>query len=518
MGKKFYITTPLYYVNASPHIGHSYTNIAADCLARYMRRALGAENVWFLTGTDEHGQKIQRAASGLGMSPQEFADKMVFQFLKLWQALNISHDDFIRTTEGRHIKVVQRALEILYKKGDIYEAKYEGWYCTPCETFWTESQLHPVSEAGNGADAEICLDCKRPLEKISETNFFFKLSVYQSWLIDYIKSHPDFIRPKTRYQEVLSFLELNKLIDLCVSRPIERLEWGIPLPFSKKHITYVWFDALINYISAVGDFDDKGVYRSRWWPADLHLIGKDILRQHAVYWPIMLKALGIEPPKTIFAHGWWLVAQDKMSKSRGNVVSPHEMADKYGIDVYRYFMLRDVPFGLDGNFSEEAIIKRLNSDLANDLGNLVYRTLTMIEKYYQGSIPEAKDIIYDIKAIEIKNKINSLRDDISLFLKPQADFNFSSALEKIWESINIANKYIEDTKPWNLAKENKQQELKAFIILLVEVLRNTADCISCFIPLTAKSILEQLGEGAIKKGNPLFPRLDTSKPSPPING
>ena len=503
MSNKFYITTPLYYVNASPHIGHSYTNIAADCLARYMRRLLGKENVWFLTGTDEHGQKVQRAAEAEGLAPQKFVDKMVLTFKNLWKELNISYNDFIRTTEERHISVVRRVLEILYQRGDVYEAKYEGWYCTPCETFWTETQTQD----------QACPDCKRPLEKIAETNYFFKLSHYQGWLIDYIKNNPDFIRPQIRQREVLSFLELNKLTDLCISRPKERLSWGIPLPFSKEHVTYVWFDALINYISAVGEFDSKGEYKSKWWPADLHLIGKDILRQHAIYWPIILKALNIDPPKTIFAHGWWLIGESKMSKSRGNVVSPSDMVDNFGVDTYRYFLLRDVPFGLDGNFSEDAIIKRFNSDLANDLGNLVYRTLTMIEKYFQGGIPQLdiRSIKYNTQGENIKEKITFLlSNEVSIRL--QVGFDFSSALEKIWELINMANKYIEDTKPWNLDKENKTEELKSFIRLLVDVIRGVAEQIYPFMPQTAESIKDQIGQDKIKKGKPLFPRIDNLTP------
>lgn len=496
MPQKFYITTPLYYVNASPHIGHSYTNIAADCLARYMRQVLGEENVWFLTGTDEHGQKIQKAAVELKLSPQEFADKMVGQFKNLWEKLDISYNDFIRTTQERHIKTVQRSLEILNDKDQIYSAEYEGWYCTPCETFWTKLQLKENK----------CPDCARPVEKISETNYFFKLSRYQKWLIEYIDSHPDFIRPASRAEEVSRFLELNILDDLCISRPKERLSWGIPLPFSSDHVTYVWFDALINYISAVGEFDKEGKYQSKWWPADMHLIGKDILRQHAIYWPIILHALGIELPKTVFAHGWWLIDETKMSKSRGNIISPIEMADKFGVDAYRYFLLRDVPFGLDGNFSEQAIIKRLNSDLANDLGNLVYRTLTMIEKYFNATIP--KEIIKYSQLDNIRtDKINLSVLIINRF----NNLDFGGALDKIWELINWANKLVEEKKPWILFKENKTSELEEFILVLIEIIKFAAHNLEPFMPQMAKAIKEQLGQDKIKKGNPLFPRIDVKK-------
>lgn len=510
MKNKFYITTPIYYVNASPHIGHSYTCIAADVLARYYRKELGDKNVWFLTGTDEHGQKIEKAANEAQLTPQQFVDKVVVQFKGLWDKLDIKYDDFIRTTEDRHIKTVQTALEILYKKGDIYEGEYEGWYCTPCENFWTDKQV---------IDG-FCPDCKRPVERIKETNYFFKLSKYQKWLIDYINDldkHPErinFIKPSTRRNEVLGFLENNKLEDLCISRPKERLSWGIPLPFSPKHVTYVWFDALINYISAVGEFDNQGVYKSAWWGEDstvVHLVGKDILRHHAVYWPIMLEALGIRQPTTIFAHGWWMLADTKMSKSRGNVVSPIDMVDKFGIDTYRYFLLRDVPFGLDGNFSEESIIKRFNSDLANDLGNLVFRTLTMIEKYYGGDVPLV-DIWkrdFNEQGEKIKHAISTL--DQAVYAPLALGFDFSLALEKIWGLISMVNKYIEDTKPWNLAKENKTEELQSFIRLLVEAIRKISDKICPFIPNTASLIKEQIGQDKIKKTNPLFPRIDTKK-------
>jgi len=500
MAGKFYITTPLYYVNASPHIGHSYTTIAADTLSRYMRKTLGEENVWFLTGTDEHGQKIEKAAEAAKLAAQDFADQVVLKFKGLWKELNISYNDFIRTTDERHITVVNQALSILHKKGDIYEDKYTGWYCTPCETFWIDAQVID----------EVCPDCKRKVERISETNYFFKLTKYQDWLLSYIKTHTDFIRPQSRREEVLRFLELNKLNDLCISRPKERLSWGIPLPFAPEHVTYVWFDALINYISAVGSFDASGRYQSKWWPAELHLMAKDILRQHAVYWPIILYALGLKLPERIFAHGWWMLKEEKISKSRGNVVNPVDMVKKYGLDAYRYFLLRDVPFGLDGNFSEEAIIKRYNSDLANDLGNLVYRTLTMIEKYFDGIVPDIKNnkIKYDRRGQEI---ISRIEGDNPVFQaevrKGLEDYNFGQSLEEIWSLISMANKYVEESKPWNLAKEKKEGELKGFIIVLVKVIRKAGEELMPFMPDTSSAIAQQLGQDKIKKGDPLFPRL-----------
>ena len=496
MKNKFYITTPLYYVNASPHIGHSYTNIASDVLARFYRNR-GYE-VCFLTGTDEHGQKIAKAAQGEGLDALDFADKMVGRFRGLWESLNISYDDFIRTTEERHKKTVKWILDFLYKKGDIYQDEYSGWYCVPCESFWAEDQLVESK----------CPDCKRSVEHISEFNYFFRLSKYQDWLIEYIKTHKDFIKPNSRYNEVLSFLETNKLCDLCISRPKERLSWGIPTPFSKDHVTYVWFDALINYISAVGFSYDEDKFK-KFWPADIHLIGKDILRQHAIYWPIMLHSLEIELPKMVFAHGWWLAPlrgkSQKMSKSKGNIVNPLEVIKEYSVDTYRYFLLREVPFGLDGTFSDEALKKRFNSDLANDLGNLVYRTMTMIEKYFKGVIPHdvEKDSIASNPIIKAIESLSS-RVDKSMF-----SVDFSSALIEIWSLINAANKYVEETKPWNLSKEKKNKELKEFCFVLIEALKKVASELAPFMPETASKIKEQIKQDKIKKAPPIFPRIKT---------
>jgi methionyl-tRNA synthetase len=500
MTKKFYITTPLYYVNAHPHIGHAYTTICADTLARFFRERTGKDNVWLLTGTDEHGQKIQKAAQEQGMTPLVFADTISAEFRSLWKDLGIEYNDFIRTTEERHKKVVQQVLEILFRRGDIYESTYEGCYCQPCESFWVESQL----------TGDACPDCQRPLERISEKNYFFRISKYQEWLVSHIEQHPEFIRPLIRRNEVLSFLKLNTLTDLCISRPKERLSWGIPVPFSPAHVTYVWFDALINYISAVGEFDKDGVYKSDMWPADIQLIGKDILRQHAIYWPIMLKALGLKPPVTVFAHGWWLMGDTKMSKSRGNVVAPLDMAKKYGADVFRYFLLRDVPFGMDGNFSEDSIVKRFNDDLANDLGNLVYRTLTMDEKYFGGNVPDIRwQNNTDTSVAAIRAYAENLRDSLAHMFTPENDFNFSQGLEQIWVLINMANKYVEDVKPWNLAKEGKTEELSKFIRLLVDTIREVAAECAPFLPNTTQSIEQQIGAATVNKGAPLFPRIDT---------
>ena len=508
MKNKFYITTPLYYVNAQPHIGHSYTNIACDCIARYKR--LQGYEVFFLTGTDEHGQKVAQAAGAANLEPGDFTNKIVPRFVSLWEKLSISYDDFIRTTEKRHCQAVSEVLKELLKKGDLYLGKYEGWYCTPCETFFSSAQVKDG----------LCPDCQRPVEKILEENYFFKMSKYQSWLIGHIQNNPDFILPSSRRKEILSFLE-NPLSDLCVSRPRQRLSWGIPIPFSQEHVTYVWFDALLNYISAPGFSSDRNRFK-RLWPAELHVIGKDILRHHAVYWPIMLHALNLEPPQTIFAHGWWMIKDVKMSKSRGNIVDPEVVTANFGTDVFRYFLLREVPFGLDGTYSEGALVGRLNSDLANDLGNLLHRSLTMIEKYFKGVVPGPKEKIACDESL-----ISQGRDLPKKYFSAMDRLEFGQALDPIWALINAANKYIEDVKPWDLAKQ-KSLRLATVVYNLAEVLRIVAILIYPFIPTTSLKILKQLGlridldkaafkdllfevsfppETKIHKGKPLFPRI-----------
>ena len=478
---KFYITTPIYYVNDVPHIGHAYTTIAADVVARYKR--LEGVEVFFLTGTDEHGQKVQQAANDVGVSPKEHVDKLHQRFKELWVRLNISNTDFIRTTEERHKKLVRDILQELRSRDEIYRGSYEGWYCTPCERFWTEKDL----AEGN------CPECQRIVDNIKEHNYFFRMGKYQHWLVERIKNDPHFILPASRKNEVLGFLE-KPLEDLCISRPKSRLAWGIPLPFDEDYVTYVWFDALINYISIHGSLD--GIKASGFWPADHNMVGKDILTTHAVYWSTMLKAIGLEPPKNIFAHGWWTVNGQKMSKSLQNVVEPNKLIDQFGVDVIRYFLLREVPFGQDGDFSHKALIGRLNSDLANNLGNLLNRTVNMIKKYFGGVIPAPategpEDNLLTEKAGEVVSEVRKLYNELA----------YNKILQKIWELVDTTNQFIDKTGPWNLAKTDEGKErLKTVMYNSAESLRVLGILLNPFMPQSTESLMKQLGiETAIEE-------------------
>ncbi len=510
MSERFYITTPIYYVNDVPHIGHAYTTIAADVAARYHR--LKGEEVYFLTGTDEHGQKVQEAATKRGISPQQHVDELHVRFKELWQRFDISHSDFIRTTEDRHKKVVQSILQDLFDRGEIYQDTYEGWYCTPCERFFTEKDL----KDGN------CPDCNRKVDQIKESNYFFKMGQHQEWLVNHIKTNTTFVRPESRKNEILGFLK-KPLGDLCISRPKARLAWGIPLPFDDDYVTYVWFDALINYISIHGQVPE--IKASGFWPASHHLIGKDILTTHSVYWSTMLKGVGIDLPDNIFAHGWWTVNGQKMSKSLFNVVEPNKLIDQFGVDVIRYFLLREVPFGLDGDFSHKALIGRINSDLANNLGNLLNRTLNMVKKYYAGEIPQPEesgpeDEPLKAKALAVTNEVDKLFDELA----------FNKILMQVWEFLDAANVYINDTAPWNLAKSDEgKKRLSTVLYNAAEAIRIASVLLHPFMPSSCDKMREQLGiatpvneDGlasiktwggikagtATKPGDQLFPRIE----------
>lgn len=510
--KKFYITTPIYYPSDNLHIGHAYCSVMADTMARYKR--IQGYDVMFLTGTDEHGQKIEEKAKAAGITPKQYVDHVVSGIKDLWKLMDISYDKFIRTTDDYHEKAVQKIFKQLYDQGDIYKGSYEGWYCTPCESFWTETQL---------VDGK-CPDCGREVRRTSEEAYFFRLSKYQDQLIKLFEEHPEFLEPASRRNEMLNNFIKPGLEDLCVSRT--SFTWGVPVTFDPKHIVYVWVDALSNYITALGyGSEDDSLYQ-KYWPADIHLVGKEIVRFHTIIWPAMLMALNLPLPKKVLGHGWLILEGGKMSKSKGNVVDPVVLCERYGVDAIRYFLLRDIPFGSDGTFSNEALITRINSDLANDLGNLVSRTVAMVNKYFDGTIPTERT------AGEFDDDLIALATATKAKVEAYADeMQFSQALTELWALISRTNKYIDETAPWVLAKdEANRARLAAVMYNLCEAIRIISILVSPFLPHTAPKIQAQLGAPAdvlsweqagdwgllpagfsVQKGEIIFPRIDIAK-------
>jgi len=469
----FYVTTPIYYVNDVPHIGHAYTTVAADVISRYKR--LSGYDVFFLTGTDEHGQKIEMAAEKQGVTPKQLADKVVERFKNLWIKLNISYDKFIRTTDDYHKKSVQYIFKKMMDNGDIYQGEYEGWYCTPCETYWTETQL---------LDGNCCPSCRRETTRLKEPSYFFKMSKYQDALLKHIEENPDFIKPASRRNEIISFIK-EGLRDLSVSRV--SFKWGVQVPDDPKHVIYVWIDALTNYISALGYPNEDDLF-GKYWPADFHIVGKDILRFHTVYWPTMLMSIGVPLPKSVFAHGWWTVEGQKMSKSLGNAIDPNWLVDKFGVDQIRYFLMREVPFGLDGDFSFKALIHRINGDLSNDLGNLLNRTLGMLNRYFDGVVQPY--VVGDPEDDRIAELIVSTFKEMDKNLQ---DLAFNKALGTIWELVSALNKFIDTMAPWNLAKDpSKRDRLGSVLYVVLDGIRALSLMLYPFMPNTAIEMRRQL--------------------------